>query len=384
MPKLTTGKNVFDSAIDRIADLYATGDEVVVSFSAGKDSGVLVELAVMAAEMAGRLPVNVVMRDEEIMLPGTFEYAERVAARPEINFHWIYACQPIINMFNRVQPYWWVFDPELPPEKWVRRPPSFAYRTPNLAIDDVVSPQRFPHKPGHKIWNLIGLRVDESINRKRGLFSSGGYLTKGEARPGVWNARPIYDWTGDDIWKAIFDNQWDFNSAYTVMHRMGINRKALRIAPPTMLAAGAPILEIAAKAWPDWFSKVCERLPGVRSVARFGRRAVEPIRRVGETWEQCFYRTCVDDAPAWIADRAVKVKDMTITRHAGHSSKPFPEFQACMKCGQVSNWQSLATIMFSGEPFLSRLGAQYSNVIPYIEPEFFRQGAGQWMGKPTF
>lgn len=101
MPRRYDNKNVFDAAIDRMTELYEQGHRIVVSFSAGKDSGVCLEICLIAAKLTGRLPVEVVMRDEEIMFPGTFEYAERVAARPEVSFHWLIANQPVVNVFNR-------------------------------------------------------------------------------------------------------------------------------------------------------------------------------------------------------------------------------------------------------------------------------------------
>lgn len=104
MPKLHTGENVFQAALNRLASLFEAGHRVVVSFSAGKDSGVCLELALMVAREYGALPLSVVMRDEEIMFPGTFEYADRVAQRPEVDFHWVVANQPIINVFSREEP----------------------------------------------------------------------------------------------------------------------------------------------------------------------------------------------------------------------------------------------------------------------------------------
>jgi predicted phosphoadenosine phosphosulfate sulfurtransferase len=125
MPQRPLEKSVFDAALDRLIAVYSEGHRVVVSFSAGKDSGVCLELCIIAARLTNRLPVEVAMRDEEIMYPGTFEYAERCAARPEIKFHWLIAGQPIVNIFNREQPYWWVFDPDAEP-LWVRRPPAIV------------------------------------------------------------------------------------------------------------------------------------------------------------------------------------------------------------------------------------------------------------------
>ncbi|GAG24817.1 unnamed protein product, partial [marine sediment metagenome] len=187
------GINVFDSAVDRLRRLYENGDEVVVSFSAGKDSGICLELAIIAASMTGSLPVKVAMRDEEIMLPGTFEYAERTAARDDIEFHWIVAGQPIVNIFNREAPYFWVFDDRLKPEQWMRQPPDFAEFIPEQNIDAIISKHRFPPAEGKDLFAVLGLRVSESPNRRMGLHSSKGYTTKPN-RHGVRAARPIYDW----------------------------------------------------------------------------------------------------------------------------------------------------------------------------------------------
>src|SRR5574340_797127 len=115
VPRRMIDKTVFDASLDRLIEVYEQGHRLVVSFSAGKDSGVVLEMAILAATLTNRLPVEVIMRDEEIMFPGTFEYAERIAARPEVKFHWVYANQPVINVFNRERPYWWVFDPQLEP-----------------------------------------------------------------------------------------------------------------------------------------------------------------------------------------------------------------------------------------------------------------------------
>ena len=377
MPRRELSQNVFDAALDRMLTLYNGGHRVVVSFSAGKDSGVCVELAVIAATIAGRLPVDVVMRDEEIMYPGTFEYAERIAARPDIRFHWIVARQPVINVFNRRQPYFWVFDPTLQPSDWVRQPPEFATYISDQCIQGVITPERFPAEKGKDIVSIIGLRTQESMNRKMGLHSSGGYMTKANDW-GVRNARPIYDWKDGDIWKAIKEYGWDYNKAYDTMHRLGVSRSRLRIAPPTLAAASVEGLAMAAQAWPQWFDRVCRRLPGVRTAAAYGRRVVEPTRALNETWQQCYQRVCIDEAPEWIAQRAKKARDMHLREHQGHSTEQFPEVNNCPKCKMTGSWRSLARVMYCGDPFSMKVK------MPYVEPEFFREGAGNWSGKPTW
>lgn len=379
MPRKPLSQNVFDAALERLTTLYQEGHRLVVSFSAGKDSGVCLELALLAARATHRLPVEVVMRDEEIMYPGTFEYAERVAARPDVRFHWLIAHQPIVNVFDRVSPYFWTFDPLLSPEEWVRQPPAFAETIPDLCIERMTLPERFPPPPGKQLCAVIGLRTQESRNRLMGLFASGSHITRPNAY-GVRNVRPVYDWKDGDVWKALHDHGWDYNQAYDVLHRLGVDKNRLRIAPPTLNAAGLDTLGIAARAWPQWFEKVARRLPGVRTAALFGKRAVQPCRRLGESWEDCFRRECLTEAPAeWIRERAQQARERALRTHAHHASSPFPEAASCPNCqGTLRCWKDLALHLYNGDPFSLKCE------LPYVEPEFFRKGAGTWGGKPHF
>jgi len=379
------GVTVFDQAIERLVSLYEAGHRLVVSFSAGKDSTCVLEMAIIAARLTGRLPVEVVLRDEEINFPGTYEYAERTAKRPEVKFNWLVANQPIINCFNRESPYFWVFDPLLSEDKWVRKPPvevpecnvTFIRE---LNIDSMTIPSRFPADEGKGLYAVIGLRVQESRGRLYGLFSSGGYIT-GANKHGVRNVRPIYDWTDGDVWKAIKDNGWDYNKAYDTLMSMGVKRHRLRVAPPTMNPAGIDTLQMAAQAWPQWFDRVAERLHGVRTAAMFGKRAVLPQRRLGESWKECFERECVEEAPAWIAARAQKVASHLLSTHEHHSTTPFPEVEACYTCfGNIGSWKALTMAIYGGDPFSVKCG-----FLPYVDPEFFRPGSGSFDGgKPSF
>lgn len=45
----------------------------------------------------------------------------------------------------------------------------------------------------------------------------------------------------------------------------------------------------------------CPRLPGIRTAAKFGKRAVEAKRMLGEPWSATFQRECVDKAPDALA-----------------------------------------------------------------------------------
>jgi hypothetical protein len=135
---------------------------------------------------------------------------------------------------------------------------------------------------------------------------------------------------------------------------------------------------VASTAWPEWWDRVCRRLPSVRTYAQYGRQAVTPSRRSTETWEECFRRSCVVDAPAWISERADEMAGKILRRHGRHSSTPLPQAGKCLQCGTIGSWKTLALSMYLGDPFSQR--AQ----LPYVEPEFFRPGAGKWNGSPSF
>lgn len=376
MPRKMLATDVFDAAVVRLLRLYQEGHRLVVSFSGGKDSTVLLETAIIAATSAGRLPVEVIMRDDEIAFPGTIEFCERTYRRPEVKMTWLVQNQPVINIFNRKAPYWWVFDPQLTPDKWVCQPPEFATYEKTLCIDAMTIPDRFPPPEGKNLYACIGLRTQESRGRFFGLFSSGGYVTKPN-KYGVRNARPIYDWSDSDVWRGIKENGWDYNHAYDTFFSMGVKAKGLRIGPPTMTSGGIKLLMLAAKAWPVWFDKVCERCPGVRTAAMFGDRAITPNRRLGESWEATFQRECIDRAPEWIAERAKKCRDSVISAHTRHATTPLPEADSCVTCGgNIGSWKNLTTIMFAGDPF----SLKTSWILPYVEPEYFRAGSGTWGG----
>lgn len=380
--RIPTGQNIWDAALGRLIEQYEQGHRIVVSLSGGKDSTCALEMCVIAARMTGRLPVEAVTRDEEILYPGTYEYLERVHARDDVILRHLVAPMPIINAFNREAPYWWVFDPACR-DLWVREPPAYAEPIEEINIVAMTTKGRFPidEAGGQHLISVIGLRVSESRGRMYGLFSSGGYMTKPHALTGVYGCRPIYDWTDGDVWKAIRDNGWDYCSAYDVMHRYGMPRARLRIGPPSMNAAGAEALHFASQAWPQWWDKVCDRLPGMQTAAKFGKRVLEPTRLVGESWEATFRRECIDKAPAWIAERATRVESRMLGTHAHHSTAPFPESVPCRTCfGNLGSWRGMAKAMYLGDPF----SVKTSGLLPYVEPEHFRPGAGYWGGAPSF
>lgn len=370
------GTDVFTAAVERLTSLYLDGHRLVVSVSGGKDSGVCLELAIIAAERAGCLPVQAVTRDEEIVYPGSIDYLDRVSLRPEVVLHRYLVPRPVVNVFNRASPYYWPFDDHLPPSEWTRRPPDDAIALDITDHPRLTTPQRYPAAVGKETMVVLGLRVQESHARMYGLFSAGSFITKPDEN-GVRAVRPIYDWTDGDVWLAHKRYGWDYNSAYSDLARLGVPRHKLRVAPPAMNAAGAALLPIAAKAWPQWFASAADRLPGLRQGALFGRAPITPRRRSDESWQDCFARECLgDQVPDWIKERAAAWRDKMLSHHRSHAdlSVPFPQTAPCHHCdGNQGSWRTLTISMWNGDPT-----SVYARGLPEIQPEFFRAGSGRW------
>ena len=95
--KIFLKDNVYDQALERITFLFREFDEVVVSFSGGKDSTVTLEMALLVAEKEGKLPLTVMMLDQEAEWQAVVDYVKRVMYRDEVTPHWL---QVPIKLFN--------------------------------------------------------------------------------------------------------------------------------------------------------------------------------------------------------------------------------------------------------------------------------------------
>jgi 3'-phosphoadenosine 5'-phosphosulfate sulfotransferase (PAPS reductase)/FAD synthetase len=343
--------DVFSAALDRMVQLYAGGHRVVVSISGGKDSTVCLELARIAARMTNRLPVEAHHRDDELMAPGTFEYLDRVAQDPEVDLrHW-YSREPVSYWFSRDLPYYWPFDPELPPDRWVRRPPAHAVEVvehlPNFA-----NAKRYPPDPGKQLISVLGLRAQESPWRRLGIHSSGGYLTR-RNHVGAVVARPIYDWQAGDVWRFLAHTGADYARAYDVMVAAGIPPQRLRIASLGIAFASLRDQPRLAHAFPGWARKLEERLGGdVARIAERGVAALRPEHRLGETWADTVQRECVDGAPAWIAERTTQVVARATEEHSAHAGvMTLPDSEPCPRCEAYGSYRAIAERLYWGQPW---------------------------------
>lgn len=182
--KYPLGVDVLTAARCRLDVIYENFDCVSVSFSGGKDSGVLLELAVEAARRSSRLPVKVLIIDLEGQYKHTIQYIERMIKRKEVEATWVCLPLNLRNSISQFRPFWTCWDPHIDSEEWIRPFPS----SPGVVTDESFFPffrrgMEFEEfVPAYAEWLhrssgakrtaiLVGIRSDESLNRYRTIKS---------------------------------------------------------------------------------------------------------------------------------------------------------------------------------------------------------------------
>lgn len=243
-------KDVYTAACERTAFIFDEFEKVCVSFSGGKDSGVLLHLAIEEAKKRGDRKVGVLFIDLEGQYRATIEYVERMlAANAEwIDPYWI--CLPL-NLRNAVsvfQPFWCCWEPGRE-DIWIRPMPAhpaaisdqeyFPFWRYRMEFEEFTPAFAEWYAGDAKTASLVGIRSDESLNRYRTISSDSKETYDGHAWTtrlfpdrDIYNAYPIYDWRTEDLWVANGRFGWDYNHLYDMFYKAGVPLSKMRICQP--------------------------------------------------------------------------------------------------------------------------------------------------------
>ena len=123
-------RNVYEAALSRIEKIFTDFDNVYVSFSGGKDSGVLLNLCIdyVRRHRLNRR-IGVFHMDYEVQYSETLKYVEEVLAQNTDILDIYRVCVPfkVQTCTSMHQSYWRPWDDEMK-ELWVREMPRSAYR----------------------------------------------------------------------------------------------------------------------------------------------------------------------------------------------------------------------------------------------------------------
>ena len=263
--------NVLNAAIERMRYLYDSFDNVEIGFSGGKDSTVVLNIAIKVAREKNKLPVIANFYDEEAIHPTTIEYVERVKNNPDVKLNWYCLEFKHRNASSNDEPYWYTWDKDKE-HLWVRDRPIDSI-TEHKKFYKGLSFQEFTSLRADKSLgttvDVTGVRTQESLRRHMAVSRkvNDNYIS----RYGHFAiAHPIYDWSSQDVWKLV--NEWDldYNKTYDIFNKTELNGKFLtqRVCPPF---GEEPLrgLWIYAECFPDLWHKMINRVAGVATAWRY-------------------------------------------------------------------------------------------------------------------
>ena len=267
--------SVYEEALARTRYIYENADHVSVSFSGGKDSTAVLNIALQVAREKNKLPLHVVFFDEEAIHPPTIEYVKRVSENPDINLDWYCLEFKHRNACSNEEPFWFTWDKDKK-DKWVRPMPENAI-TEHKYFRKGMSFQEFcqyiyPRDLGN-VYCLVGIRTEESLTRYRVIARKKNdhfMNTHFEGSSSTKRAFPIYDWSSKDVWLAVKKFGWDYNTTYDIMNKTKMFGKYLiqRVCPPF---GEEPLrgLWMYAECFPEMWHKMLNRVKGVNTAWRY-------------------------------------------------------------------------------------------------------------------
>lgn len=212
MAKRNIGIDVLTASKERISWTFDNFPRTYCSFSAGKDSGVMVHLVCEEARKRNR-KIGLFFLDWEAQFKATIDFAKSIFEEYAdcIEPYW---CAVPIKTWNAVsmhQPEWTAWDEEKK-NIWVREKDAISIKDAShfpFWYDGIMFEEFVPtfgqwYAKGELCAAFVGIRAQESLNRFRTLAREkptyqGKQFTTNVVE-NVWNVYPIYDWNTEDIW----------------------------------------------------------------------------------------------------------------------------------------------------------------------------------------
>lgn len=292
----------------RLELLFKEFDNIYVSFSGGKDSGVLLNLCIdYIRHNKLNCRIGVFHIDYEAQYQMTTDYVDAVFSENSDILDYYRICLPIAAQCctSMYQSYWipWELQKK---DIWVRDMPIESINENNHGFDFFVAgmpdydlQEKFSnwiHKKNNakKTACLVGIRTQESFNRWRAIHSDRNYnkyksheWTK-KMYNNVYNAYPIYDWITEDIWTANGKFGWKYNKLYDIFYQGGLTIDSMRVASPFNDAA-AESLKLYRVIDPKNWGKMIGRVNGVNFTGLYGGTTAMGWRDIklpsGHTWK---------------------------------------------------------------------------------------------------
>lgn len=303
-------QNVYEAFQERMHFLFREFDNVFVSFSGGKDSGLLLNMVLdFRKRYYPARRIGVFHQDFEAQYTVTTEYVEKTFRRlekePMAELYWV--CLPMATRtcFSSYQMYWYPWD-DTKEDIWIRPMPRHPYVI-NLQNNPMTTYRYRMHQEDlakqfgrwyrishgdRKTVCLLGLRADESLQRYSGILNKKhGYQDRcwiSKQFKDAYVASPLYDWSISDVWHATALFGYEYNRLYDLYYMAGLKPSQMRVASPFNDSA-KDSLNLYRVLDPEVWTRLVGRVRGANFGAVYGKTKALAYRSLslpeGHTWE---------------------------------------------------------------------------------------------------
>lgn len=335
-------KNVYDAAIERLDFIFENFERIYISFSGGKDSGVMLNLVIDYMRKRGiTQKIGIQIMDNEANYEQSMEFMHRIirANRDLLDVYW--CCLPI-TLPCTVSSYAvnWQCWGENDKERWIRPMPKDDYivNFENHPFDFFVEDMEYDefwdgfaewYSQGKSCANLIGIRTVESLNRFRAIMNDKKETLKGQMwtkknTEHTYNVYPLYDWRTEDIWTANAKFEWDYNKLYDLFYLAGVPVHSMRVASPFMSESKSSLGLYRVIDGNTW-ARLCARVQGANFMATYGKQLGYNSFKLpeGHTWKS-FVKFLLDTLPEEVAENFKKRFAQSI-KYWGRVGRGLPE-----------------------------------------------------------
>lgn len=279
-------ESVLVAAEKRIAYLFDNYDNISLSYSGGKDSTVLFYLVQNEAQKRDR-QFYLYFQDQEAEYQGTADMVEWAMSQPNVIPLWYQVPIFMTNAASQQQLFLWAWGEG---EEWVREKNELAIRS----IENKY-PKRFykfnlwvgqnlKHMDGKSV-SIIGLRADESPDRRFVMFGEDSELFWLRMKKEPNKAYPIIDWTYRDVWKYLTENKLKYNKVYDKMYMLGLKISKMRVSNLVHEKAFRCLTTLQ-ELEPETYDKLEKRLKGVHTAAMYAdENTMYSIKKLPERFE---------------------------------------------------------------------------------------------------